>query len=842
MNELNQRLKQYLLNLAGKLVTLFIFLFSILVVFAVPTSNSINAVLYTLTENSKSNNQQPGSFAVQLSLENYLFLDKEKLGAINDLNQEHYLMYNTVVLNKDFQLEGSGESIGLVPFSPINDKRFGSTAWLNTILKRDSNDSDLDSVIITRSYADKLIADNELPVNDYLSLIDFPIELSNNNSRSLMLKVFDIYDEQRQSLHPNFLNSFYNSLGSVFVVRSGSVNTIENFELYTIFSGNYYSNKIYFETLTNLFGEKTSINSIKEFPSEYNTYLFERDTAIESSQLGNRYREKFVIISGVLSVASLVVSYFFFAYFSKKSSYHQNGLNLNPSLFKLLHIFLYLFTAFILLVIMRNFHFTYSSGLIIPVANEGSLIALVFSLILVFITDLGSSNSGKVKWTIDTTPSLNIDDYVPLLILHHKNIRRIDSSINYQKQKNDNVRTSKNALIIGNLMSFPDVGAGALRCSNFIKMLVQMGYQCFASGWSDNPEDVEKLLYPGYTLYPYDTSKRKTSIQKLTSVLAQKKNIQRVITEIEEKYGPVDLIHAYSSLNVNTIKFLNEYCKNNNIKFFVDVVEAQILSQQSFTSFFTYYLGNNWIYRNANKKLDCGIIVISRWLQEHYQKNNLKNNPILYVPSINDTNSIPFHKNPINKIQDKTIFLHAGVANKGRDLLINMIKGFNNLDEKSKQKILFISAGNSPENLINDGLSLIDYKDSLTHTVYLGRVDRIVIDELYKSVDFTVLLKPEGKRLSKAGFPTKVSESWAHGIPAISNIESDLHGYLIDGFNGFVAENDSIESFTNVINRALSQEKHDYLNMRQNARKFVQENLDLNTYYTSYVDFINSIE
>ena len=56
-----------------------------------------------------------------------------------------------------------------------------------------------------------------------------------------------------------------------------------------------------------------------------------------------------------------------------------------------------------------------------------------------------------------------------------------------------------------------------------------------------------------------------------------------------------------------------------------------------------------------------------------------------------------------------------------------MIKGFNNLDEKSKQKILFISAGNSPENLINDGLSLIDYKDSLTHTVYLGRVDKLLL-------------------------------------------------------------------------------------------------------------------
>ena len=51
--------------------------------------------------------------------------------------------------------------------------------------------------------------------------------------------------------------------------------------------------------------------------------------------------------------------------------------------------------------------------------------------------------------------------------------------------------------------------------------------------------------------------------------------------------------------------------------------------------------------------------------------------------------------------------------------------------------------------------------------------------------DFTILLR-DSKVSTNAGFPTKVSESLALGVPVLSNITSDLCNYIIDGKNGFV--------------------------------------------------------
>jgi glycosyltransferase involved in cell wall biosynthesis len=214
-------------------------------------------------------------------------------------------------------------------------------------------------------------------------------------------------------------------------------------------------------------------------------------------------------------------------------------------------------------------------------------------------------------------------------------------------------------------------------------------------------------------------------------------------------------------------------------------------------------------------------------LDEYFKKKKVISR---YIPFVSNTNSTPFTlKNRLNKRKDVTVFMYAGIPVRGRDLLIEMIRGFNLLTENEKSTILFIVVGVSGKEMIRMGLPISQYVDSCQYTVYLGRRPHNIVDDLYRYIDFSLLLKPEKKRFSKAGFPTKISESLAHGVPVVCNISSDLSKYLKDGVNSFIVPQSSIKSFAGTIHRAL-QEIDNYTKMRENARLTSQECLDIKVF------------
>ena len=106
-------------------------------------------------------------------------------------------------------------------------------------------------------------------------------------------------------------------------------------------------------------------------------------------------------------------------------------------------------------------------------------------------------------------------------------------------------------------------------------------------------------------------------------------------------------------------------------------------------------------------------------------------------------------------------------------------------------------------------------------------------DEVVKKlciVDFTILIRPEELRYTKAGFPTKVVESLFYGTPVIVNLTSDLGKYIIDGKNGFIVKDCSSEELKIVIERVLEIDNIKIIN--ENARHSAEENFD----YRNYVD------
>lgn len=828
-----KQLKHFFIKV-GALVGIFA---SIMIFASVPTFSNEDAILYSLTKEVNKGGLNNG-FVIVMTDEVINDLSLDRLNEIDDFNQKNYLKSNLIAVNQGEFFDSNETPISLVGSSKISGDDFRSTTWLEISGGKGFKDFDVNSAIISQNYADELISSFGWKLGDYDRIMrEYSLVLVNATGDELAFSIYGIYDGS-SNLGSNFLNSLYGDFGDTVVIHNDLFFQLGKYKFFSVFKDAYYKNEINLKKQRELLGENRKY-FIKTDYHNYNRSLPENLKQIDSRNKQNFYSEPAILITFILSIVFLIgfLSLYISSYL--KSIITKDDDKKLYNIFNTLNIISVILVSFFVLFVLRDFDFYTRSNISIPIVNSGSLVIFVCFVAVIcfmaYILQYGEEKRLAVKKAGNNSLSLHEFTTIPLF----NDSFQTSVLINQENNESESV-VKKNAVFISPFLVFPDVGAGAVRCENFIKLLSRMGYRSFAVGKSPNKDDINRQINSSYILFPFEITKGKNIFQKIKANFLEKQNIEKALINIINQYGKIDLIFLYSSMNISTFKFIDKFCQKNNIKLVIDIVEAQVISQQSLASFFTYYIGNNWIYKFANKKMNCGIITISRFLYDHFNINNSKNNPLIYIPFISDTNSCSFvPNNKIFKNTKKIIFLYAGTASGGRDLLVEMIKGFNLLDENEKERVLFINAGNSVDSILDMGLTLEEYNKSINHTIYLGRVSSQLIKELYKSVDYTVLLKPEKSRFSKAGFPAKVSESWAHGVPTISNITSDLHGYLIDGFNGYVVDESTAESFSKAIKKAINNNSYNVL--RTNSRQTSFEKLNIGNFENDFRKFIDGL-
>ena len=374
-------------------------------------------------------------------------------------------------------------------------------------------------------------------------------------------------------------------------------------------------------------------------------------------------------------------------------------------------------------------------------------------------------------------------------VLNVKKLTEIKPVPPISKVDNENkvLNAHKKVMFFGSFTS-PCQSAGACRTMYFCKMFRDMGYVSILSSFMKDSSvgslyEIDKDIY----LLPYANTPKNLK-EKAHLYFNPSKNIKKVLKKFENN-NP-EIIVVYSVLPVTSVKLLKRYCKKHNIKIVFDVVESQIISQQSISSFFTYYLQQRLINNVLiNKK--CRVIAISSYLNDYY---NLKKINSLLIPFVSDTKETldftTINQN-LKKRKDATYILYAGNPSNKRDLLAPIFEAISKLDDEEKKKVVFIIAGADVNQLIKtEGVSEKLLMDTINNIVVLGKVDHYLIETLYSACDFTILVKPLDKKFSKAGFPTKVSESFAHGVPVISNTSSDLKLYL-NNENSIIIDGDT---------------------------------------------------
>ena len=100
---------------------------------------------------------------------------------------------------------------------------------------------------------------------------------------------------------------------------------------------------------------------------------------------------------------------------------------------------------------------------------------------------------------------------------------------------------------------------------------------------------------------------------------------------------------------------------------------------------------------------------------------------------------------------------------------------------------------------------------------YVGKLTHQECLDMVASSDFSVIVRDD-KRVTRAGFPTKFSESFACGTPVISTPSSNIADYLENGVNGFLCDGFSQAAVKKAIIEAVSLEKTSLERMHASLR------------------------
>lgn len=769
---------------------------------------------------------------------------KEAIGRWSDTDVYNYDYYNERfsiafrISREKFVLKNDNNDSVICSLSdikkstvPNNETQNISALKLNTFNMESFQDN---SIILPESVMYLL----SLNSGDSISLIL-------DNSLSIDFIVMDYYrpGDSSDSITTNrYLNSTYNEIGENLVFVSPSLFDYCSsgiFDAFITFGKNSKMLESCYRELipilqsnsANFSFPECSLNNFvvnNQTPQAFAEYVYRN--FYDTSKPNFIFLKTLILLSTSL-IALLLISKninSFLNIFKKYKRFKSLAIFIYATIIISIGVLFVLFGRYYLFAYISNGSTVFVSPFLSLRLLTGSTIAYIFTFILLLCV----RNFFMKTVELYKKQSKHIDDIINVdLLTHQEKTPNLELVDNYSVT----INSPKKVLFFGSFLS-PCQSAGACRTLYFCKLFKEAGYTSFLSSFMVDSKIGDVYKYEdGIFFMPY-ANPPKSKKDKFHLFINPTKNIKDILNRFSD--SKPEIIVIYSVMPVPAVLFLKNYCKKNNIKIIFDVVESQVLSQQSFGSFFTYYIQQRLINTTIIDK-KCDVIAISSFLYEYYGKKNI--NSIL-IPFVSDTKSVidcSNINNSFKKDKNKTYILYAGNPRNKRDLLAPIFDAIYKLDERFKEQIVFIIAGVTPEQLLKtEGVSKEVLLATTNNIVVLGKVDHYLVDLLYSFCDYTILVKPDGKRFSKAGFPTKVSESIAHGVPPIVNMSSDLELYL-DNSNSIIIRGDNSNSIKSALIEALECSSKERLMMRQKSRQLSLNKLDIYTYLQPINEFLN---
>lgn len=371
----------------------------------------------------------------------------------------------------------------------------------------------------------------------------------------------------------------------------------------------------------------------------------------------------------------------------------------------------------------------------------------------------------------------------------------------------------KKILYIGGF-EMPDKNAAAIRVMNNALLFKECNFETYMLGVHkekqiDKKTGVFKGVFYETIMYPKTFAQWFHYLTVFSSF------------DIVDRIKP-DIIILYDFPGLAILRW-RYYCKKKRIKVIGDVTEWYMPTGNVIVKSLRG-LDTGIRMRYAYHKLD-GMLTISRFLYNYYCESKR-----MLLPPLMDKEA----KRSSNYIyQDKLTLVYAGSGGKNKDRLDYIVEAINLLDNP-KLSFKIIGIDKEKYNQMYDK----PFVDKWGCIVFLGKLDHEnTIKEIINS-HFQIFVRPVN-RVTTAGFPSKLVESFGLGVPVITNNTSNIAEYVINGVNSFLVNSIIPEDIKTLLERILQMSWEELMDIQKRCKN------DTSFEFQSYVDemrvFINNI-
>jgi len=356
----------------------------------------------------------------------------------------------------------------------------------------------------------------------------------------------------------------------------------------------------------------------------------------------------------------------------------------------------------------------------------------------------------------------------------------------------------------------PDKNAAALRVLANAYILRELGYKVVFIGVSKTMYDLTLERINDFDCY---------SIPYPNSVFSWVKFIflKEQYLKVFKKYDNVSSVILYNHPSFSTIRMFR-YLRKNNIKIYLDLTEwFKGRFKKQIVLDIIKSLDNYLRIKVLSRKVD-GVISISKYFYEFFQKSEVTNHCII-PPLVNCDDEKWKRSFQTNRIRK---YIYAGAAfsvkysGSVKDRLDLVIEAFYKLHLKGEDFHFDVIGCNREDFLYNFPELKQSVNELKRKIIFHGKKEHSFVLEMLRVADFSIFIR-DNTIITQAGFPSKFVESISIGLPVITNSNSNVKSYVLDEENGYLIDEVSEHEIIQTLNRSLRLSSSKIVEMKKNT-------------------------
>ena len=383
---------------------------------------------------------------------------------------------------------------------------------------------------------------------------------------------------------------------------------------------------------------------------------------------------------------------------------------------------------------------------------------------------------------------------------------------------------------------FPGGDAASVRTLSLARVCRDLGYQVLVLGKGRvRPEDYheeKKGFYVEDIRYSTMNPRRVSALERVRHPLARWRLFVSALENAPPEETKAVVINASSS--ARHVPLVSAFCRARSIPLVGDVCEWYEPCQMKYGRLDPAYAVFSWAFHYCFPRLK-NLIVVSKLLESRFAGSG--RNVLRVAAPFDVRNTSCLDQTPT----DRLVFLYAGVPGR-KDLLKEIIVALASLAPEERSRVEFRLLGPTEAELAKLLGKSSNLLKLLGTTVRAhGRVSHEQVIASLQEAHFTVLLRPN-RRYANAGFPSKVAESLAAGVPVLLNYTSDLEEYLGDGTAALAVRDTSPAEVAKAIRKALGLTPSQLLELRRSARRKAEQYFDYRVHLEPVKTYLENLQ